>query len=118
LPAPLRHGNCYKNQKNKYHRIYINQTMPLTHFRSVALAIFFLGGAASASATVVVSDFSSSADGWTLADNDADSTLTYEASGGNPGGFIQLVTLAKGPTTSFPPRPSSSATMTASSTAR
>jgi hypothetical protein len=70
--------------------------MPLTHFRSVALAIFFLGGAASASATVVVSDFSSSADGWTLADNDADSTLTYEASGGNPGGFIQFSDAGEG----------------------
>ena len=43
---------------------------------------------ASAAKADVASTFDTGADGWTLANNDPASTLTYEASGGNPGGYI------------------------------
>jgi hypothetical protein len=55
----------------------------------------------TASAGIIVSDFSSGLDGWILGDNDPASTLTYIASGGNPGGFIQFNDAAQGANDAF-----------------
>ena len=71
-------------------------SVPRLNLRAVTLAGLFLGGALSASAGIVISDFSTDADGWTLADNDPSSTLTYISTGGNPDGFIQFNDAASG----------------------
>ncbi len=44
----------------------------------------------------IISDFSTDLDGWTLADHDPSSTLTYVATGGESGGYIQFSDAAQG----------------------
>ncbi len=71
------------------------------HYRALGLALFFLGNAAAASAGVVVSNFDSSGESWTLADNDPASSLTYFATGGNPSGYILFTDGAQGANDAF-----------------
>jgi len=66
------------------------------HFLALGLALLFAGGSATASAGIVISNFNTDLDGWTLSDNDPASTLTYISTGGNPGGFIQFSDAAQG----------------------
>ncbi len=66
------------------------------NLRSFSLAVLLAGAGASAAAGQVISTFDTGLDGWTLATNDPASTLTFFATGGNPGGFIQFSDGAQG----------------------
>jgi hypothetical protein len=66
------------------------------NLRAAGLAILFTGGGLTVSAAVVVSNFNTNLDGWTLAYSDLASTLTYVSSGGNPGGYIVFSDGAQG----------------------
>jgi gliding motility-associated-like protein len=49
----------------------------------------------------IISTFNSDADGWTTIDNLTGSNPTYQSSGGNPGGYIEVVDGVQGTATYF-----------------
>ncbi len=74
----------------------MNKSTHCFYPRAVGVIVLLLGGGTIASAGVVVSNFNSSGESWTLGDSDPSSSLTYFATGGNPGGYILFTDAAQG----------------------
>jgi len=72
------------------------KSAPSIYARAIGVIVLLLGGGTVASAGVVVSNFNSTAESWTLGDSDPSSSLTYFATGGNPGGYILFTDAAQG----------------------